>query len=84
MVFFHLNMKSMSLKISLTFSLVVNLTCRGCCSELGIMYISTTKKLDYKRSLFCFNVENIERYVAYCAQACALFSVSLFYNHIHF
>ncbi|KAI2659706.1 Mis18-alpha-like protein [Labeo rohita] len=43
--------------------LVVNLTCRGCCSELGIMYISTPKKLDYKRSLFCFNVENIESYV---------------------
>ncbi|KAL1266463.1 hypothetical protein QQF64_002138 [Cirrhinus molitorella] len=43
--------------------LVVNLTCCGCCSELGIMYISTPKKLDYKRSLFCFNVENIESYV---------------------
>lgn len=43
--------------------LVVNLTCRGCCSELGVMYISTPKKLDCKRSLFCFNVENIESYV---------------------
>ncbi|XP_016121323.1 protein Mis18-alpha-like, partial [Sinocyclocheilus grahami] len=43
--------------------LVVNLTCRGCCSELGIMYISTPKNLDYKRSLFCFNVENIESYI---------------------
>uniref|UniRef100_A0A8C1UXU8 Protein Mis18-alpha n=1 Tax=Cyprinus carpio TaxID=7962 RepID=A0A8C1UXU8_CYPCA len=43
--------------------LVVNLTCRGCCSELGNMYISTPKNLDHKRSLFCFNVENIESYV---------------------
>ncbi|XP_042620499.1 protein Mis18-alpha-like [Cyprinus carpio] len=48
---------------SLLKPLVVNLTCCGCCSELGIMYISTPKKLDYKRSLFCFNVENIESYV---------------------
>ncbi|XP_056127486.1 protein Mis18-alpha isoform X1 [Rhinichthys klamathensis goyatoka] len=43
--------------------LVVNLTCHGCGAELGIMYISTPKKLDFKRSLFCFNVENIESYV---------------------
>lgn len=43
--------------------LVVNLTCRGCSSELGIMYISTPKKLDCKRSLFCFNVQHIESYV---------------------
>ncbi|XP_067289928.1 protein Mis18-alpha [Pseudorasbora parva] len=43
--------------------LVVNLTCHGCCAELGIMYISTPKKLDFKRSLFCFKVENIESYV---------------------
>ncbi|KAK7120680.1 hypothetical protein R3I94_020614 [Phoxinus phoxinus] len=43
--------------------LVVNLTCRGCCAELGIMYISTPKKLDFKRSIFCFNVGNIESYV---------------------
>ncbi|CAM4729750.1 hypothetical protein PO909_022700 [Leuciscus waleckii] len=43
--------------------LVVNITCRGCGAELGIMYISTPKKLDFKRSLFCFNVENIESYV---------------------
>ncbi|XP_059395409.1 protein Mis18-alpha-like isoform X1 [Carassius carassius] len=43
--------------------LVGNLTCRGCCSELGNMYISTPKNLYYKKSLFCFNVENIESYV---------------------
>ncbi|XP_051972551.1 protein Mis18-alpha isoform X1 [Xyrauchen texanus] len=43
--------------------LVVSLTCHGCCSELGIMYTSTPKKFDYKRSLFCFNVANIESYV---------------------
>ncbi|XP_062870420.1 protein Mis18-alpha [Trichomycterus rosablanca] len=43
--------------------LVVNLTCRGCSTNLGLMYTSTPKSLDYKRSLFCFSVENIESYV---------------------
>uniref|UniRef100_A0A3B1JFD4 Protein yippee-like n=1 Tax=Astyanax mexicanus TaxID=7994 RepID=A0A3B1JFD4_ASTMX len=40
--------------------LVVNLACRGCGSTLGIMYTSTPKELDFKRSYFCFGVENIE------------------------
>ncbi|XP_072515298.1 protein Mis18-alpha [Salminus brasiliensis] len=43
--------------------LVVNLACRGCGSTLGLMYTSTPKELDFKRSLFCFGVENIESYV---------------------
>ncbi|XP_036450345.1 protein Mis18-alpha [Colossoma macropomum] len=43
--------------------LVVNLTCHGCGSTLGLMYTSTPKELDFKRSLFCFSVENIESYV---------------------
>ncbi|KAI7793758.1 protein Mis18-alpha [Triplophysa rosa] len=43
--------------------LVVSLTCHGCGSDLGIVYISTPKHLDFKRSLFCFNVQSIESYV---------------------
>ncbi|MCI4388215.1 hypothetical protein PGIGA_G00082990 [Pangasianodon gigas] len=43
--------------------LAVNLTCRGCSFNLGCMYMSTPKSLDYKRSIFCLMVENIESYV---------------------
>ncbi|XP_026993395.1 protein Mis18-alpha [Tachysurus fulvidraco] len=43
--------------------LALNLTCRGCTFNLGHMYVSTPKSLDYKRSIFCFMVENIESYV---------------------
>ncbi|KAI4888787.1 hypothetical protein NFI96_028292 [Prochilodus magdalenae] len=43
--------------------LVVNLTCRGCSSILGLVYTSTPKALDFKRLLFCFGVQNIERYL---------------------
>ncbi|KAF7701161.1 protein Mis18-alpha [Silurus meridionalis] len=43
--------------------LAVNLTCRGCSVKLGHMYMSTPKSLDYKRSIFCLMVENIESYV---------------------
>ncbi|KAL4608583.1 protein Mis18-alpha [Arapaima gigas] len=42
---------------------LVNLTCRGCSALLGRVYTSTPKILDYKRSLFCFDVESIECYV---------------------
>ncbi|XP_018610937.1 protein Mis18-alpha [Scleropages formosus] len=42
---------------------IVNLTCRGCSTLLGQVYTSTPKSLDYKRSLFCFNVESIDCYV---------------------
>ncbi|MCJ8742449.1 hypothetical protein PDJAM_G00082120 [Pangasius djambal] len=43
--------------------LAVNLTCRGCSFNVGYMYMSTPKSLDYKRSIFCLMVENIESYV---------------------
>nr|XP_029510772.1 protein Mis18-alpha [Oncorhynchus nerka] len=37
--------------------------CRGCSSLLGMVYISTPRKLDHIRSLFCLNVTAIESYV---------------------
>ncbi|KAJ7997598.1 hypothetical protein DPEC_G00230670 [Dallia pectoralis] len=43
--------------------LVVHLTCGGCSSLLGMVYISTPRKLDYIRSLFCLDVAAIESYV---------------------
>ncbi|KAK6317624.1 hypothetical protein J4Q44_G00130240 [Coregonus suidteri] len=43
--------------------LIVHLTCCGCSSLLGMVYISTPRKLDYIRSLFCLNVAAIESYV---------------------
>ncbi|XP_029555266.1 protein Mis18-alpha [Salmo trutta] len=43
--------------------LVVHLTCCGCSSLLGMVYISTPRKLDYIRSLFCLDVAAIESYV---------------------
>ncbi|KAG7484463.1 hypothetical protein MATL_G00049610 [Megalops atlanticus] len=43
--------------------LIVNLSCLGCSSPLGRVYTSTPKNLDYKRSLFCLNVENVDCYV---------------------
>ncbi|KAJ8342532.1 hypothetical protein SKAU_G00324600 [Synaphobranchus kaupii] len=43
--------------------LIVNLSCLGCSSPLGRVYTSTPRNLDYKRSLFCLSVENVECYV---------------------
>ncbi|KAM6985166.1 protein Mis18-alpha [Aplochiton taeniatus] len=43
--------------------LIVHLTCRGCSSLLGVVYTSTPRKLDYKRSLFCLNVTSVESYL---------------------
>ncbi|XP_029924830.1 protein Mis18-alpha [Myripristis murdjan] len=43
--------------------LIVDLTCRGCHSLLGMVYVSTPKSLDFKRFAFCFNVADIESYV---------------------
>ncbi|XP_055797345.1 protein Mis18-alpha isoform X3 [Salvelinus fontinalis] len=40
--------------------LIVHLTCCGCSSLLGLVYISTPRKLDYIRSLFCLDVAAIE------------------------
>ncbi|KAG7271913.1 hypothetical protein CRUP_024563 [Coryphaenoides rupestris] len=43
--------------------LVVDLSCRGCQSVLGMVYQSTPKALDYKRQVFCFQVAQLESYV---------------------
>ncbi|KAI1903392.1 hypothetical protein AGOR_G00026710 [Albula goreensis] len=43
--------------------LIVNLSCLGCSTGLGRIYTSTPKNLDYKRSLFCLSVENVDCYV---------------------
>ncbi|XP_076874447.1 protein Mis18-alpha [Brachyhypopomus gauderio] len=43
--------------------LVRDLSCGGCGLTLGLVYTSTPKALDYKRSLFCFSVEHLESYV---------------------
>lgn len=43
--------------------LVVDLSCRGCHSVLGMVYASTPKSLDHKRFTFCLNVGDIESYV---------------------
>lgn len=43
--------------------LIVNLSCLGCSSPLGRVYTSTPRNLDYKRSLFCLSVENVDCFV---------------------
>ncbi|XP_061106206.1 protein Mis18-alpha [Conger conger] len=43
--------------------LIVNLSCLGCSTPLGRVYTSTPRNLDYKRSLFCLSVENVDCYV---------------------
>lgn len=42
---------------------IVHLSCRGCQSLLGMVYMSTPKNLDYKRYKFSLNVSDIESYV---------------------
>ncbi|XP_069492436.1 protein Mis18-alpha [Ambystoma mexicanum] len=43
--------------------MIESLMCSGCCACIGKMYKSTPKHLDYKRELYCLDVDAVESYV---------------------